>query len=146
MNQEVRFLMKVGIVWYTTGGNTTDLADVVEETVAGKADVYRSEVEAVDKDELLSCDAFAFGCPAQGAEELSPEMQDLMDEIAGDLAGKPVIIFGSYGWGGGEYAEQWRAQLEGAGVTLAHDQVCCLETPDDEAKEAMKEAAEALVA
>lgn len=138
--------MKVGIVWFSTSGNTTQLADAVEEVVSQKADVYRSEVANVDKDELLTCDAFAFGCPAQGVEELDPDMDDLMDAVAADLAGKPVIIFGSYGWGGGEYAENWRARLEDAGVTLAHDQVVCEEEPDDDAIAQVKEAAQALLA
>lgn len=49
-----------------------------------------------------SFDAIAFGCPAMGAEELeSDEFAPLFEACLPLLRGKPIALFGSYGWGDG---------------------------------------------
>ena len=57
----------------------------------------------------------------------------MFEAILPKLAGKKVALFGSYGWGGGEWMTNWEAQCKGKGVALAADSVICENAPDDEA-------------
>ena len=82
-------------------------------------------------------DAFAFGCPAMGAEVLEEsEFQPMWDEVKGQLGAKPVVLFGSYGWGDGEWMRSWDQDCEDAGISRAADFVICNDAPDDNAKAA----------
>lgn len=57
----------------------------------------------------------------------------IVTSCAPTLAGKKVALFGSYGWGGGEWMANWEAQCKGKGVALAADSVICENAPNDEA-------------
>ena len=79
-------------------------------------------------------DAIAFGCPSMGAEVLEEsEMQPLFDECKGKLGGKKIALFGSYGWGDGEWMRNWEAECKAAGAAMACDFVSCCEAPDAQA-------------
>ena len=57
---------------------------------------------------FLEAKAFALGCPAMGAEVLEEgEMEPFMAELDSQIAGKTIALFGSYGWGGGEWMRDW---------------------------------------
>ncbi|MBQ1375130.1 MAG: flavodoxin, partial [Clostridia bacterium] len=80
-------------------------------------------------------DAIAFGCPSMGAEVLEEsEMQPLFDECKGKLNGKKIALFGSYGWGDGEWMRNWESECKAAGAVMACDFVICNEAPDAQAK------------
>ena len=79
-------------------------------------------------------DAIAFGCPAMGGEELEEsEFRPMFDDCKAKLAGKKIALFGSYGWGDGEWMRTWEDDCKSKGAQLACDSVICCETPDDEA-------------
>ena len=68
-----------------------------------------------------------------GAEVLEEsEFQPMFDEVSAALGGKKIALFGSYGWGTGEWMENWENDCKGAGASLACDSVICNNTPDDE--------------
>jgi flavorubredoxin len=74
-----------------------------------------------------------FGCPAMGAEVLEEaEYQPMWDEVKGELSGKKIALFGSYGWGDGEWMRMWEDEAKGAGAELAVDSVIVNGAPDDE--------------
>ena len=84
-------------------------------------------------------DAIAFGCPAMGAEVLEEtEFQPMWDACEGALGGKKVALFGSYGWGDGEWMRSWEDACGSAGAVLACESVICNEAPDEEALEACR--------
>ena len=90
-------------------------------------------------------DAIAFGCPAMGDEVLEETIfQPMWDEVKGSLAGKKVALFGSYGWGDGEWMRSWEARCADKGITLAVTSVMANEAPDDAAVTACKELGKAL--
>ena len=92
-------------------------------------------------------DAIAFGCPAMGAEVLEEEeFQPMFDACEGKLGGKKIALFGSYGWGDGEWMRNWEERCRNAGALLACDPVIANEAPDAEAEENLRKAAEALIA
>ena len=85
-------------------------------------------------------DGIALGCPAMGDEVLEEdEFQPLYDACKSKLVGKKVALFGSYGWGDGEWMRNWEEDAKSAGITLACDSVICNDAPDDEATAALKE-------
>ena len=89
-------------------------------------------------DKLDGYDAYAFGCPAMGSEELeADEFEPMWDEVEPQLAGRKVALFGSYDWADGEWMDLWRERTEAAGVEPV-DTVIAKDYPDDEAAEACR--------
>ena len=126
----------VKIVFWSQGGNTAAMAAAVAEGVqeaGSKAEIINvSDASAAD---LQSMKGFALGCPAMGAEVLEEmEMEPFMCELEGSLAGKSVGLFGSYGWGDGQWMRDWEERCKAAGATVVGGEgVICQETPDDDA-------------
>ena len=91
-------------------------------------------------------DAIAFGCPAMGAEVLEEdEFEPMFQEYKAKLSGKKIALFGSYGWGDGEWMQSWEETCHNDGAILAAESVICQETPDAEAEEACRNLGAALV-
>ncbi len=126
----------VKIVFWSQGGNTAAMAAAVAEGVqeaGSKAEIINvSDASAAD---LQSMKGFALGCPAMGAEVLEEmEMEPFMCELEGSLAGKSVGLFGSYGWGDGQWMRDWEERCKVAGAAVVGGEgVICQETPDDDA-------------
>ena len=80
-----------------------------------------------------------------GAEVLEEEIvQPAFDEMKPLLKGKRVALFGSYGWGDGEWMRSWEDDCRAAGAELICDSVICQETPDDDALQACENLAKAM--
>lgn len=129
----------IAVVYWSGTGNTEAMADYVAEGITeqgGTAKVIQvSEFSSADID---AYDAFAFGCPAMGSEELeSDEFQPVWDEVKGELGDKKVALFGSYEWAEGEWMETWRADADEAGVNVV-DTVIAYDEPDDDAAAACR--------
>ena len=127
--------MKVAVVYWSGTGNTAAMADAVAEGAKGAgADVNECMCMDFDQGSVASYDALIFGCPAMGSEVLEEDdFGPMFEAVLPKLAGKKVALFGSYGWGGGEWMANWEAQCKGKGVALAADSVICENAPDDEA-------------
>ena len=133
-------MKKVAICYWSGTGNTQAMAEAVAEGVKGagaEAEVFTaSEFDAAKVDGF---DAIAFGCPAMGAEELeSDEFEPMFTACEGKLSGKPIALFGSYGWGDGEWMSTWEDTCRGDGAELVCDSVICQEAPDAEALSACR--------
>ena len=139
--------MKIAVVYWSSTGNTESMAQAVAEG-AKKAGAETELFTATEFDggKMDGFDAVAFGCPAMGAEELEDtEFAPMFDDIKGALAGKKVALFGSYGWGDGEWMRTWEETCQSKGANLVCDSVICQETPDDDALDACRKLGEALV-
>ena len=95
---------------------------------------------------LAEFDAVAFGCPAMGAEQLEEsEFEPMFSDLEGSLNGKKIALFGSYGWGDGQWMRDWEARMSGAGATIVGGEgVICQEAPDADAIEQCKALGKAL--
>lgn len=139
----------VKIVFWSQGGNTAAMAAAVAEGVqeaGSKAEIINvSDASAAD---LQSIKGFALGCPAMGAEVLEEmEMEPFMCELEGSLAGKSVGLFGSYGWGDGQWMRDWEERCKAAGAAVVGGEgVICQETPDDGAIASCRALGKALAA
>ena len=147
--KEIKKMADVKIVYWSGTGNTAAMAEAVAEgiTAAGGNPVY-VPVGQANAEEIASEKAFAMGCPSMGAEQLEEsEMQPFEDELVPLVSGKKILIFGSYGWGDGEWMRNWAEELKGAGAELIEDEgIIANEAPDDDAKAALVEAGKALAA
>ena len=126
-------MSKVAVVYWSGSGNTEAMAAAVAEGAETKGATVEQILAA---DFSLSAaegyDAYAFGCPAMGAEELEDsEFQPMWDEVKGSLGDKKVVLFGSYGWGSGEWMGAWKEDAEEAGVNVI-DSLIINEQPDDD--------------
>lgn len=126
--------MKVSIVYWSGTGNTELMAaSAAEGTKRAGADVEMLTAAEADAS-VLKSDALLFGCPAMGAEELEEtEFEPFFSAIEGKLAGKKVGLFGSYGWGDGEWMRTWTERVKKAGGVMIADGVIANEAPDEAA-------------
>ena len=139
--------MKTAVIYWSGTGNTEAMAHAVAEgmTAAGAEAVLLTPAE-VAPGNLNAYAAIAFGCPAMGAEVLEEtEFRPMFDACKRSLGGKRVALFGSYGWGDGEWMRTWESDCDSAGVNLVCESVICTETPDDAALEACRALGKALV-
>ena len=136
--------MKIAIVYWSGTGNTEAMANAVAE--GGKNSGAEAELlNSITADALGSYDAIAFGCPAMGAEELEDsEFEPMFAALEGSLNGQKIALFGSYGWGDGEWMRTWEERCKEDGAVLACDPVICNEAPDDDAISACRALGEAL--
>ena len=140
-------MSKAAIVFWSGTGNTEAMADAVKDGAqeAG-AEVSVFAAADFDADMVADFDALAFGCPAMGDEVLEEdEFQPMFDAVLPALNGKKLALFGSYGWGDGQWMRDWEEACQTAGVSLACECVIANEAPDDEAVAACKALGAALV-
>ena len=84
-------------------------------------------------------DAVAFGCPSMGSEQLEEsEFEPMFTSCEAKLRGKKIALFGSYGWGDGEWMRNWEETCQSDGAVLVCESVICNNAPDDEAAEDSK--------
>ena len=111
---------KIYVVYWSQSGNTQAMAEAVGKgiTDAGKeaAVVYVGDASIED---LKNAKCFALGCPAMGAEVLEDsEMEPFVSEVEDFASGKTIALFGSYGWGDGQWMCDWTDRMNGCGATV----------------------------
>ena len=128
-------MSKIAVVFWSGTGNTEAMADAVAEGAKGAgAEVSVFNVTDFSADKVDEFDAIAFGCPAMGAETLEDsEFEPVFNECEPKLNGKKIALFGSYGWGDGEWMRTWEETCNSAGAVLTAEIVICNDAPDDEA-------------
>ena len=127
---------EIMVVYWSQTGNTEAMAQAVAQGIeeAGKK-AKLAEVSAVSAADLKDAKAFALGCPAMGAE------------VEGFASGKTIGLFGSYGWGDGQWMRDWEDRMKAAGAEVACGEgIITQETPDDDALVKCKELGKTLAA
>lgn len=127
-------MSKIAIVYWSGTGNTEEMATAVAEGVKqGGSEAFLLGPNEFTTDEISQYDGFAFGCSAQGAEVLEEsEFEPMWQSVRDDLKGKKIALFGSYGWGGGEFMDIWKEDCSSLGLEILNS-VVCQESPDDDA-------------
>lgn len=127
--------MSISVVYWSGTGNTQAMAEAVAEGIkAAGQEAELLEVGNADAKTVAAVDAFALGCPAMGAEVLEEsEMEPFVEELESYVSGKKILLFGSYGWGDGEWMRTWEETCKADGAVLACDSVLANEAPDDDA-------------
>ena len=136
--------MKAAVVYWSGTGNTAAMAELVLEGMR-EAGADASLIECTMVTDLAAYDAIAFGCPAMGSEQLEDsEFEPMFDGVKKSLGGKAVALFGSYGWGDGEWMRNWEDDCRAAGISLACESVLVNGAPEGADAEACKELGKAL--
>ena len=140
-------MSKAAVVYWSSTGNTEAMANAVVDGIkenGGEATLLTAT--QFDAGQMDAYDAIAFGCPAMGAEELEEtEFAPMFEGCKSKLSGKKIALFGSYGWGDGEWMRTWEDTCKSEGAVLACDSVICNETPDADGIAACKKLGAALV-
>ena len=136
---------KIAVVYWSGTGNTEAMAKLVAEGIeaaGGEAEIIMAR--SFKADMVDGYDAYAFGCPAMGAEELEDfEFAPMYDAVEPLLKGRRVGLFGSYDWADGEWMRLWEARAREAGLDVI-DAVIAKDYPDEEAAELCRGLGEAL--
>ena len=133
---------KVYIIFWTQGGNTGMMATAIGDGVktAGKEPVFLSPSEA-NISELSGLNGFAMGCPAMGCEVLEEtEMEPFVSEVESIINEKKIVLFGSYGWGDGQWMRDWEERMKSAGaIIIGGEGIIAHEMPQDDDIEQCKD-------
>lgn len=107
-------MSKVMVVFWSQTGNTEVMANAIGRgiTAAGK------EAEVLEEG----------------------EMEPFVMEVEGFAAGKKIALFGSYGWGDGQWMREWEERMSHAGAAVVNEEGLILQETPDEAGEAECEA------
>ena len=136
-------MLKIAVVYWSGTGNTEAMARAVLEGVRS-AGAEGTMYPASDFSPDL-IEKFAFGCPSMGAESLEDgEFEPMFEACKPLLAGKKLALFGSYGWGDGEWMRNWEEDCKASGAELVCQSVICCEAPDEDAVNRCKQSGMAL--
>lgn len=127
-------MSKMAVIYWSMTGNTEAMAAAIAQGAqeAG-AQAELKQVSEISVDEALTYDLLALGCPAMGAEVLEEaEFEPFFAQLEGRLSGRKVALFGSYGWGDGQWMRTWQARTDDDGAVLCADGLIVNETPDDD--------------
>ena len=116
-------MKKISVIYWSGTGNTEKMAQAVAEGAkSGDTEVRLLSVDQASTEDVAGADAVAMGCPSMGAEVLEEmEMEPFVASIEGVISGKPVVLFGSYGWGNGEWMQDWVQRLKNSGANVLTD-------------------------
>ena len=124
---------KINIIFWSGTGNTEAMAEAIYN---GSKKSENSKLLTVDKatiDDVKEADVLFLGCPYMGVEELEEsEMEPFMESISKDILGKKIVLFGSYGWGDGEWMQNWEQRIKDCGGIIIEDSVICNEAPEED--------------
>lgn len=129
-------MKNITVIYWSGTGNTQQMAVAVADGAKAhsEASVILLEVGAAKKEDVLSAGALAMGCPAMGEEVLEEEeMEPFVESLEEkDLAGKPLVLFGSYDWGDGQWMRDWEERMKEKDALLIESGLIIQSTPDDE--------------
>ena len=134
-------MSKVAIVFWSQTGNTEQMANAIADGIReGGMEVDVLNVADTTPADAVKYAKIALGCPAMGAEVLEEtEFDPFFTELESKISGLKVALFGSYGWGDGQWMRDWveRAQGDGAQV-FGGEGLICNEAPDDDVQAACR--------
>lgn len=124
--------MKKAVIYWSGTGNTAAMASAIAAGMGEGTELYSVDQFTGD---IADYDKIAFGCSAMGNEVLEEaEFDPFFTSIEGKLGGKKVALFGSYGWGDGQWMRDWAERTTKAGANLYDDGLMVNGFPDGDAK------------
>jgi len=126
---------KIAVIYWSGTGNTETMANAIATGIAeaGATPVLFS-VDSF-KENIIDYAKIAFGCPSMGDEVLEEtEFEPFFESIENRLGGKKVALFGSYGWGDGQWMKNWQERVEEKNAILYEEGLIVNGAPDDAAK------------
>ncbi|MCI1944014.1 flavodoxin [Clostridium luticellarii] len=133
-------MSKVNIIYWSGTGNTESMANLIAEGVKEKgAEVNVLNVSEASADDVKNADVVLLGSPAMGVEVIEEEEMDpFVESISSFVSGKRIGLFGSYGWGDGEWMRNWVKRMEDYGADVLNEGLIVNEAPEGEKEEDCK--------
>ena len=127
-------MANVLVVYWSGTGNTEIMGEKIKEGLeSAGASVDFKTVDQVEPSDVANYDKIAFGCPSMGVETLEEdEFEPFFEAVEGSLSGKKIALFGSYGWGEGEWMDAWVERAEATGANLYDNGLRINSTPSSE--------------
>ena len=128
-------MKKISVVYWSGTGNTEEMANLISEAARSEStEVNCYPVGNVQVNDILDSDILVLGCPAMGVEELEEyEFEPFMQELeAAGLSQRKLALFGSFGWGDGEWLNSWEDRVKDQGAELVIPSLAICYSPDDE--------------
>lgn len=124
---------RINIIYWSGTGNTELMAQSIYEGSSKNENVRLISVDKANVDDVKEADILFLGCPSMGNEVLEEtEMEPFMESISNDIKGKKIVLFGSYGWGDGEWMQDWEERIRKCGGELIEDSIISNEAPSSE--------------
>lgn len=126
-------MKKLAVVFWTSSGNTELMADaIVDGAKQVNAEVVKVQASEFNVSSANEYDSFAFGCPAMGDELLDEyEFKPMFDSLLPLLTTKRFSLFGSYGWGDGEWMRRWEESCVENGAIPFQSGIIAHYSPDE---------------
>ena len=139
-------MSKIAVIFWTSTGNTEIMADaVIEGATSAGIEGFKFPASQFNISSVSEYDAFAFGCPAMGEEQLDEyEFEPMFNTVLPLLVGKPILLFGSYCWGDGEWMRRWEETCSNNGIVPVQT-IIANYAPDDSMIETLKSVAKTLI-
>jgi flavodoxin short chain len=127
-------MKKIAVIYKSATGNTEMMAEAIAKGAkSDETEVKLLSVEEASAEDVINADAVALGCRASGAEEFdADDVVPFIETIQDKVTDKPMVLFGSFGWGDGQYMEEWADQMKSYGANLLAEGLTLLETPDND--------------
>ena len=127
-------MSRIGIIYWSGTGNTEKMSELIEKGASeAGARVSRKHVSSAAPDEIGEYDILVLGSPSMGSEVIEEsEMEPFVSSITPKLSGRKVALFGSYGWGDGEWMRNWAERTKSGGANLLDEGLIINEAPDGE--------------
>lgn len=126
-------MSKIAVVYWSGTGNTESMAEAIAKgarSAGAEVDVLSVGDASVDK--LKGYDKLAFGCPSMGDEVLEEsEFEPFFADVEGSISGIKVALFGSYGWGDGQWMRDWQKRTEDNGAQVFEEGFIQNDAPDE---------------
>ena len=129
-------MSKILVTYWSGTGNTEKMAELITQGAKAKgAEVDCKNISEVGVDDALAYDVLVIGSPSMGAEVVEEsEIEPFVESLSDKAKDRKIGIFGSYGWGDGEWMRNWADRMKGYGANLLDDGLIAHETPEgDEA-------------
>lgn len=122
------------VIYWSQTGNTERMAELIAKGIEerGKS-AELVELSGVSIDDLKDEEVIIFGSPAYGAEELEEtEVEPFVASLEGNINGKKVALFGSWGWGDGAWMKDLEERIKSYGAELIGEGLTVKELPEGE--------------
>ncbi len=126
--------MKVAVIYSSQSGNTEMMAQAINEgLLAEGAESVLFSASNFDVKKANDYDRLVFGSPSMGDEEIDQDFMDpLFSNLEPNLGGKEIAMFGSYGWGDGQFLRSWMQRAQDSNAIVLNEGLLINYTPDSD--------------
>jgi flavodoxin I len=122
---------KSAVIYWSGTGNTEIMANAIAKGMTEGGEAVEVFNVCDFKGSVSDYDKIAFGCPSMGNEVLEEsDFEPFFEAVESALSGKKIALFGSYGWGDGQWMRDWEKRVNNDNANLFGEGLIINNTPD----------------